>query len=119
VSAGADTFEPDRALVDRGRPTLQGDRPRLTGRAAALLVVVVLLALLTLVPARQYLAAREQIAKLEGQATRLEQQNEALRAEIAKLHDPAELERLARACLGMVRPGEIALVTPRADPSEC
>ncbi|HEU4529218.1 MAG TPA: septum formation initiator family protein [Actinomycetota bacterium] len=98
--------------MSAGTRTLRRDRPRLTARAAALLVVVAILALLTLVPARQFLAQRGQIAELEAQATQLEQQNDALQREIARLKDPAELERLARECLGMVRPGEIALVTP-------
>lgn len=98
--------------MSAGTRTLPRDRPRLTARAAALLVVVAILALLTLVPARQFLAQRGQIAELEAQATQLEQRNDALQREIARLKDPAELERLARECLGMVRPGEIALVTP-------
>jgi cell division protein FtsB len=98
--------------VSAGTGTLPRDRPRLTARAAALLVVIALLALLTLVPARQFLAQRGRIAELEAKATRLEQRNDALQRQIAGLKDPAELERLARECLGMVRPGEIALVTP-------
>ena len=98
--------------MSAGSRTLERDRPRLTGRAAALLVVIALLALLSLVPTRQFLAQRGRIADLEAQAARLEEQNGALRAQIASLKDPAELERLARACLGMVRPGEIALVVP-------
>ena len=98
--------------MSAGSRTLERDRPRLTGRAAALLVVVLLLGLIALVPARQFLDQRGRIAELERQAARLEQQNATLRAEIASLHDPAELERLARECLGMVRPGEIALVVP-------
>lgn len=98
--------------MSAGTRTLPRDRPRLTARAAALLVVVAILMLLTLVPARQFLAQRGRIADLEARAARLEQQDDALQREIARLHDPAELERLARECLGMVRPGEIALVTP-------
>ena len=98
--------------MSSGARTLERERPRLTGRAAGLLVVLMVLGLLLLVPARQYLAQRGRIAELERQATELEEQNDALRARIAALHDPAELERLARACLGMVRPGEIALVVP-------
>jgi cell division protein FtsL len=103
--------------VSAGTRTLERDRPRLTGRAAALLVAVALLALLTLVPARQYLAQRGRIDDLERQAARLEQQNASLREQIAALHDPTELERLARECLGMVRPGEIALVVPGITPA--
>jgi cell division protein FtsL len=98
--------------VSASTRTLERDRPRLTGRAAALLVAVALLALLALVPARQYLDQRGRIAELERQAAQLEQQNRSLRSQIAALHEPAELERLARECLGMVRPGEIALVVP-------
>lgn len=98
--------------MSAGTRTLSRDRPRLTARAGVLLVAIALLALLTLVPARQFLAQRAQIADLEARAARLEQQNDALHREIARLKDPAELERLARECLGMVRPGEIALVTP-------
>jgi cell division protein FtsB len=98
--------------VSAGSRTLPRDRPRLTARAAGLLVVVAILALLTLVPARQFFAQRGRIAELEAKAMRLEQRNDALQRQIADLKDPAELERLARECLGMVRPGEIALVTP-------
>ena len=96
--------------------TLERDRPRLTGRAAGLIVVVAILCLLALVPGRQILEQRGRIADLERQATRLEQLNAELRTEITKLHSPAELERLARECLGMVKPGEIALVTPGGAP---
>ena len=97
--------------------TLPRDRPRLTGRAAALLVVVTLLAMLSLVPARAFLDQRARIAELERRAAELEAQNDELRLEISRLHDPAEIERLARACLGMVGPGETALVLPGAGPA--
>ena len=99
-----------------GTRALERSRPRLTGRAAVLLVVLAILILLSLVPTRRYLAQRSRIAELEREATRLEQQNDALRADILKLRDPAEIERLARECLGMVRPGEVALVTPGSGP---
>jgi cell division protein FtsB len=104
--------------VSAGTRTLERDRPRLTGRAAGLLVVVATLALLSLVPARQFLAQRGRIADLERQADLLERQNGDLRMQLVRLKDPAELERLARECLGMVRPGEIALVVPDAPASD-
>lgn len=103
-----------------GARTIPRDRPRLTGRAAALLVAMAVLALLMLPPARQYLDQRARIAELERRAAALEARNADLREEIARLRDPLELERLARACLGMVRPGEIALVpTGRSRPADC
>jgi cell division protein FtsB len=86
--------------------------PRLTGRAAGLLIALALLGMVALVPARALLAQRSTMADLERQTTKLEQENADLRDQIAHLNDPVELERLARECLGMVGPGEIALVLP-------
>jgi len=107
--------------VSSSTRTLDRDRPRLTGRAAALLLVVTLLGMLALVPMRQLLDQRGQIAELERHTAELEAQNDELRLEISRLHDPAEIERLARACLGMVGPGETALVVPGSGerPSGC
>ena len=108
-----------RARVRRGR--LERDRPRLTGRAAVLLIAMALLVLMALVPIGRYLKQRASIADLERRAAQLEDTNAALRAEISKLHEPAELERLARECLGMVAPGEVAFVTAGGTPtrSDC
>ena len=99
----------------RGR-ALSREGPRVTGRAAALLIAVALLALVALVPARAYLDQRAEIADLEHQAEQLAKQNAKLEGEIAKLHDPVELERRARECLGMVAPGETALIVPGGNP---
>jgi cell division protein FtsB len=94
----------------RARPRLERDRPRLTGRAAALLVAVSVLVVMAVVPARQHLEQRGRIAELDRHAAELESQNAELRTEISALHDPVHLERLARECLGMVAPGEVAFV---------
>ncbi|HYX79140.1 MAG TPA: septum formation initiator family protein [Actinomycetota bacterium] len=91
--------------------TLQG-RPRLTARAAVLLLSVAVLCVAALVPAREYLAQRAELSRLDRQAAELERATQALRTRIARLGDPVVLEELARACLGMVDPGEIALVMP-------
>jgi cell division protein FtsB len=94
---------------------IERDRPRLTGRAGALLVAVTLLFVLALVPVRTFLDQRGQIAELERRTLVLQVQNSLLRRDVAGLRDPAELERIARECLGMVGPGEIALIVPGAD----
>jgi cell division protein FtsB len=91
--------------------TLQG-RPRLTARAALLFATVGLLATAGVVPVREFLAERAELAAVERQAASLKTANDALRAEIASLSDPTVLEELARACLGMVGRGETALVLP-------
>ena len=96
---------------------LERETPRLTGRAAFLLVALTLLAVMAMVPARQFLDQRARIGDLERRTAELQEQNGDLRAEITRLHDPAELERLARECLGMVAPGEVAFVTPGESPA--
>jgi cell division protein FtsL len=75
-----------------------------------LLLIVAMLAVYATVPLRRYLDQRADAARLERQVAELEAQNAQLLADIAKLRDPTYLERVARECLGMVRPGEIALV---------
>ena len=99
------------------RPRLERSRPRLTGRAAALLIAIGVLVVMALVPIGRYLDQRAAIAALERKAAQLESRNADLRAQISTLHDQAELERLARECLGMVAPGEVAFVTPGGKPS--
>ena len=94
------------------RPRLERDRPRLTGLAAALLVAVTILGVMAIVPIGRYLDQSAAIADIERRAAELGSQNAELRAEISRLHDPTELEKLARECLGMVGPGEVAFVTP-------
>ena len=98
------------------RPRLERDRPRLTGRAAALLVAVTILGVMAIVPIGRYLDQSAAIADIDRHAAELESQNAELRAEISQLHDPTELEKLARECLGMVGPGEVAFVTPWGRP---
>ena len=104
-----------------GTKTIPRDRPRLTGRAGALLVAVALLGMLALVPLRSFLEQRGHIADLERERLALRVQNALLRRDISNLRDPVELERLARECLGMVGPGETALIVPGAagDRSDC
>jgi cell division protein FtsB len=102
--------------VSQASRTLDRAGPKLTGRAAALLVTLGLLVMLALVPFRAFLDQRGQIAELERRSAEVELVNAGLREQIAKLNDPAELERLARECLGMVAPGETALVVPGSQP---
>ncbi len=98
-------------------------RPRLTGRAGFLLIMITILAVFAMAPFREYLSERGHIAELERKTQSLERANATLQADIVRLHDPAEKERLARECLGMVKAGEIAFVTgPRTghtEPAPC
>jgi len=86
-------------------------RTRISARATLLLLFVLVAATLSIGPMRAYLEMRDRLAGLERQAQVLEAQNDRLESRMIRLNDPAYLERLARACLGMVEPGEIAFVT--------
>lgn len=92
---------------------------RVTPKAAVLLVVVMLLALALVYPARLYIEQQGKISDLQRQTQKLSDQNAELSGQIAGLNDPVYLERLARECLGMVRPGETAfVVVPRGEDPE-
>lgn len=85
-------------------------RPRLTRRAAVLGAVILMLGATAIVPLRQYLDQQSQIGGLERKIDTLIQERSRLERRIEQLQDPNELERIARECLGMVKPGEIAFV---------
>ena len=92
-------------------------RMRVTGRAAALALLVGALVVASIYPLRTYLAQRGQIGSLERQERVLERKNASLGGRIRRLHDPAYLERLARECLGMVKRGEVSfVVVPQRGP---
>jgi cell division protein FtsB len=107
----------------RGKQTDHHARVRLTPRAAVLVFSVFLVAMFAIAPVRSYLDQRGRLQDLERQAAVLEQQNLDLKTRIADLNDPRTLERLARECLGMVKPGEVAFVTiPKGEaptPPDC
>jgi cell division protein FtsB len=84
---------------------------RLSARGVLLLIVIGLILLAAVAPARNLIQQRAQMAQLREQTARLQQQNDALQARVDQLDDPTYLEQLARQCLGMVKPGEVAFVT--------
>ena len=107
------------------RSAIRRPRASLTPRAAILAVVVAAILVYLVVPLRTYVAQRNHLTQLERQTQILEQQNARLAREVQMLKDPAQLERLARECLGMVKKGEIGfIVVPegtkgRAQPADC
>ncbi len=99
-------------------------RLRITGRAVVLAGVVLLLIVASAGVLRQFFDQRAEIDRLEQQVESLVQERGDLSRQIERLHDPEYLERLARECLGMVRPGEIAFVVPTeegesSEPARC
>jgi cell division protein FtsB len=88
----------------------RSSRVRLTARAAMLAMVALILLTLAVAPLRTLIDQRARLGQLERQADDLTDRNAALEERIGRFNDPAYLERLARECLGMVRPGETAFV---------
>jgi cell division protein FtsB len=86
-------------------------RVRFTARAAGLGFVSLLVLMLAISPAKSYLRQRGLLADLRQQTQELQQENAKLQERVTSLKDPAYLEILARQCLGMVKPGQIAFVT--------
>ena len=97
---------------------------RLTARATILCSLVIAVLVLSIAPAQLYFEQRAEVTRLERRAAALARTNETLAARAEQLRDHAYLERLARRCLGMVKPGEVAfVVVPKegapAPPPEC
>ncbi len=109
------------------RPAHHREEPkrsvRVTARAAFLLVMVLVVMTFAIAPMRAFMAQRSEVRELQYQTALLEKANTQLTDRIAQLHDPAYLERLARECLGMVKPGETSFITvPKngaPQPSDC
>ncbi|HEV8563285.1 MAG TPA: septum formation initiator family protein [Actinomycetota bacterium] len=92
------------------RPAHARPSVRVTARAAVLFVTVLIVLAFGMAPLQAYLEGRSEIAELQRQAAILEQATDHLDRRIAELNDPTELERIARECLVMVKPGETAFV---------
>jgi cell division protein FtsB len=99
-------------------------RARLTAHATILLSLMTIVLILSIAPAQMYFEQRAELRRMERRSEELTAENASLQGRADQLRDAAFLERLARQCLGMVEPGEIAfVVVPRkgapAPPPEC
>jgi cell division protein FtsB len=92
--------------------TVTASRLRLGGRALVLGIIVILIGVASVGVIRQYLGQQAEIDRLEQEVRSIEADRARMEEEITRLHDPQHLERLARECLGMVKPGEIRFVVP-------
>jgi cell division protein FtsB len=107
---------PDQASGSAGRDgRAGGGRPRFTGRAAILAVVLCAIALSLAYPVREYIAQRRQIDQLQAQRTQTVLQLKRLEQERKRLKQPAYIEQQARDRLHMCFPGQTCYVI--IDPS--
>ena len=79
-------------------------RPKLTGRAAVLAIVLCAIALTLAYPVREYIADRRQLDQLATSNARLAQQVKHLRTEARSLASPTVIEQEARDDLHMCFP---------------
>jgi cell division protein FtsL len=92
-------------------------RPRRTGRAAVLAVVLCAIALTLAYPVREYIADRRQIDQLAASNTRLAQEVRHLKFEARSLASPTVIEQEARDDLHMCFPSQTCYdVIPLASP---
>jgi cell division protein FtsB len=93
-------------VIEAANPAARpgGSRPRFTGRAAILAVVLCAIALSLAYPVREYIAQRRQIDQLQAQRSQIALQLKRLQREHRRLHDPAYIEQLARDRLHMCMP---------------
>jgi cell division protein FtsB len=102
-----------------GKGAGTGRRPRFTGRAAVLALVLCSLVAALAYPTRQFIAQRAQIAQQRAAAQQAQAQVDELLREKARWQDPAYVEAQARERLHYGFPGEtpFASVDPGASPA--
>ena len=89
-----------------GRPARRS--ARFAAALTALAVLVVGAVLVGVYPTRTWLRQERSVHGTQRDLDVLREQNQRLQEEAARLQDPAEIERLARAEYNLVRPGEEA-----------
>ena len=85
-------------------------KPRLTGRAAILVLVLAVLAVSSASSMRAYLQQRAHIEDLKTQIAQREASIDALEREKRRWHDPAYVQAQARERFGYLMPGETSYV---------
>lgn len=101
--------------VRRGMPSRRRV-PRLAVTAGAMAVILVVLIAFGTSFLHVYRLQRE-TTRLERVKRNLQEHNAQLREEFRLLHTPAYIERVAREQLGLIKPGEIALMIVRPPPA--
>jgi cell division protein FtsL len=95
----------------------EGQRARLTSRAAVLAVVLCAIALSLAYPVREYIAQQREIDQLEAQHQEVAAQLRMLEAQQRELSSPAYVEQLARNRLHMCMPTQTCYVIIGRTPS--
>jgi cell division protein FtsB len=78
--------------------------------------LIVLLGTMAIGPVKSYAAAADRVGQLEQGQAELQAQVDRLEERRQDLHDPLEIEQLARERFGLVRPGEVPYIVVSAGP---
>jgi len=100
------------------RTDARATRPKLTGRAAVLAIVLCAIALTLAYPVREYIADRRQLDQLATSNARLAQQVKHLRTEARSLASPTVIEQEARDDLHMCFPEQTCYEVIPVAPSD-
>jgi cell division protein FtsL len=92
-----------------GRPD-PSPRPRFTGRAAVLVVVLCAIGLSLAYPIREYIAERRQIDQLEAENAQLAVSVQRLKSQQHAISSPSYIEQMARDELHMCFPAQTCYV---------
>ena len=91
-------------------------RSRINLLVPLMLVVVAAIVLTNVFPFRQILAQQRAVDNAEQRLAVLQEENARLSLEAEALRSDAEIERIARADFGFVRPGDTSFVVVEPDP---
>ena len=83
---------------------------RIGPRGIAAVLVVGLVGAMAIEPTRQLLEQRDRLSGMADELRNVQGSNRALEERIARLNDPDYIEQKAREQIGLVRPGETAIV---------
>ena len=92
------------------RPRLRLPHLGIGPQVVVVLLVLALLGAMAIEPTRQLLEQRERISGMAADVAEIERSNSHLSKKIERLQDPDFLEQRAREQIGLVRPGEVAIV---------
>ena len=100
-------------------PVERVQRAIMTPRGAILALLLVGVLFSSVYPIRRYFAVRSSIVQLKHEERALDAETQQLTKQKALLQTDGEVERIARADLNMVRPGEVpfAIIQPSAAPT--
>jgi cell division protein FtsB len=96
--------------------TARAQRVVMTPRGAILALLLMGVLFSSVYPVRRYFAVRTSIAQLRSEERALDQQQQELTKREMLLQTDAEVERIAREDLAMVRPGEVAFAVVQPSP---